>query len=210
MKCLLCENKTGFFRIWQDKEYFKCSSCHCVMVNPKDYMSQGQEKERYETHNNDVDDPGYQAFVSPIVDAVLRDYDKNHKGLDFGSGPGPVITKMLRDQGYTINIYDPFFANNKERLKETYDYIVCCEVMEHFHDPKMEFKKLKEMLKPGGTLYLKTKIYKDGLDFDSWGYKNDSTHVFFYHPKGLKYIKRQYEFSEMSILEELITYKRSL
>lgn len=177
------------------------------MLNPTDYISSKKEKERYESHDNNVYDKGYQAFVSPIVQAILKDYQKTHKGLDFGSGTGPVITKILRDHRYTIDTYDPFFANDKERLEETYDYIVCCEVMEHFHHPRLEFKQLKNMLKPGGSLYLMTKLYHEGIDFDQWYYKRDPTHVFFYHERALEYIKQQYNFSKMTILENMIIYK---
>ena len=38
------------------------------MLDPLDYLSQEEEKERYKNHNNDVNDPRYQKFVSPIVE----------------------------------------------------------------------------------------------------------------------------------------------
>lgn len=207
MKCLLCQSTTKEFFEKDDKEYFQCTNCHSVMMNTKDYISSEKEKERYEEHNNDVYDKRYQNFVSPIVEGVLKDYNKNHKGLDFGSGTGPVITKLLRDKGYTIEVYDPFFANDKEKLNNTYDYIVCCEVMEHFHHPRLEFERLKSMLNPEGNLYLKTTIYNETIDFNEWYYKNDPTHVFFYHKKGLEYIKNEFGFSEMMIDKNLIVYK---
>lgn len=207
MQCLLCENKVERFKYWEGKEYLKCINCSSIMLNPMNYISSEKEKERYEAHDNNVYDKGYQAFVSPIVQTVIKDYKKTHKGLDFGSGTGPVITKLLRDQKYTIDTYDPYFSNNKERLKESYDYIVCCEVMEHFYHPKLEFMQLKNMLKPGGSLYLMTKIYHERIDFDQWYYKNDPTHVFFYHKKALEYIKRQYGFSKMTIMDDMIIYR---
>jgi SAM-dependent methyltransferase len=207
MQCILCQNSVDVFKNIKDREYFKCSSCHSIMLNPKNYPCSEKEKQRYEEHKNDVNNKGYQAFVLPIVEAVLKDYGKHHKGLDFGSGTGPVITKLLRDDGYDIDIYDPFFANNKEKLEETYDYIVCCEVMEHFHYPIVELTRLKAMLKPGGSLYLKTKIYNEEIDFDLWYYKDDQTHVFFYHKTALEYIEKQYGFSEMTIVKDMIIYR---
>ena len=177
------------------------------MLDYNHYLSPKKEKERYEQHNNDVYDIRYQNFVSPIVDEVLKDYGTFHKGLDFGSGTGPVITKLLRDDKYNIDIYDPFFANDKEKLHKKYDYIVCCEVMEHFHNPRLEFKKLKAMLNPGGTLYLMTSIYDEDIDWDSWNYKNDPTHVFLYHKKALEYIKNKYQFSEMDVKDNMIVYR---
>lgn len=207
IQCLLCENSLKVFRNLQDKEYLRCTSCHSLMLHSKNYVSRQREKQRYEEHKNDVYDKRYQAFVAPIVEAVLNDYNKDHKGLDFGSGTGPVITKLLRDLEYKINVYDPFFANNQARLAETYDYIVCCEVIEHFHQPKLEFNRLRTLLEPGGSLYLKTQIYDEEINFDSWYYKNDPTHVFFYHKKALEYIKEEWGFSDMTIGKDMIVYR---
>ena len=208
MQCLLCQNNVKVFMKIKDKEYLQCESCHSLMLNPRDYISNEKEKERYEEHNNDVFDARYQKFVSPIVERVLIDYNTNHKGLDFGSGTGPVITKLLKDKEYDIDIYDPFFANHKEKLKNTYDYIVCCEVMEHFHHPRLEFSRFENMLKSGGTLYLKTAIYNESINFKRWYYKDDPTHVFFYHEKALEYIKKNYNFSDLIIEKDVIVYKK--
>ncbi|WP_152512703.1 class I SAM-dependent methyltransferase [Haloplasma contractile] len=174
-------------------------------MRTEDYVTTDEEKKRYESHNNDVNDPRYQKFVSPIVDTVTSKYSTVSKGLDFGAGTGPVITKMLGDKGYDVALYDPFFWNNEERLKTTYDFIVCCEVIEHFHSPWKEFKLLRSLLKDGGTLYLKTDIYTDDTDFKRWYYKNDPTHVFFYHPKAFEWIKEQFGFSTLKIEDRLIT-----
>lgn len=207
MKCILCEGNLVHFTRWRDKEYLNCLNCESILLNRKNYVSTEEEKTRYKKHDNDVDNKGYQNFVSPIVNEVLIDYKEEGQGLDFGSGTGPVITKLLRDEGYNIKTYDPFFANHKERLKEKYDYIVCCEVMEHFHNPSQEFRKLRNMLKPGGRLYLMTEIYDEEISFELWNYKNDETHVFFYHKKALEYIKKEYDFDEMIIKESMIIYK---
>lgn len=207
MQCLLCKSDTKLFIKIKEREFYRCEKCYSIMLSPINYLNKENEKLRYEEHNNDVFDKRYQDFVSPIVNAVLKDFEEEHKGLDFGSGTGPVITKMLKDQDYDIEIYDPFFANDKEKLYKSYDYIVCCEVMEHFHNPRLEFKRLKNMLNNKGYLYLKTKVYNENIDFESWYYKDDPTHVFFYHLKGLEFIREYYGFSMMKNLEDMIIYK---
>lgn len=206
MKCILCEAKADFFETWRKNKYYKCQKCSSIFLDPKNYINYKKEKERYEEHNNDVYDKNYQNFVWPLVKAVLKDYTKNHRGLDFGAGTGPVITKLLKDQSYNIKIYDPFFANYPEKLGDKYDYIVVCEVVEHFHNPLKEFKLLKSLLKPGGSLYIKTELYSEAIDFLSWTYKNDITHVFFYHEKALKWIKSECGFSELKIEKDFIKY----
>ncbi len=207
LKCILCLNETMLFKKIKEREFVQCTYCHSLMLTPESYVSLEKEKARYEEHNNDVMDQRYQAFVSPIVDEVLKDYHKTHLGLDFGSGTGPVITKLLRDKDYSVEIYDPFFANDQEKLKRTYDYIVSCEVIEHFHHPREEFQRLKSMLKPAGTLYLMTKLYEESINFDLWNYKNDPTHVFIYHKDALEYIKKTYGFTQMIIEKDLIIFR---
>lgn len=197
MKCILCGDNTDKFQIWRESQYYRCNTCRGIMLDSRDYLDSSEEKSRYKEHNNDVEDERYQGFVSPIVEGVFRDYNKNHKGLDFGAGTGPVITKLLRDEDYNIKIYDPYFANNPELLEEKYDYIVCCEVIEHFYNPKEEFRLLKSLLKTGGSLYIMTSIYNDEIEFESWGYKDDPTHVFFYENKTVEWIKKEYKFSEL-------------
>lgn len=199
MKCRLCGNSTILFTTIRDKQYFKCRQCQGIMLDISNYLGPKKEKERYEAHNNDVNNQGYQKFVSPMVSRVLEDYKLQHQGLDFGSGTGPVISKLLKDQGYNIKLYDPFFANYPERLKESYDYIVCCEVIEHFYHPGREFERLQSLLKPSGKLYLKTGVYHDEIDFEAWRYREDSTHVFFYQQETFEWILRHYGFSALEI-----------
>lgn len=148
---------------------------------PEFRLSLKDEQARYEKHNNDVNDTRYQQFVMPIVEAVLSDYAASHKGLDFGAGTGPVISKMLMDAGYCIKQYDPFFYPNVKLLSEDYDYIVCCEVIEHFRSPSEEFARLRYMLKPCGKIYCMTQLYDDSTNFREWHYMRDPTHHFFYH-----------------------------
>lgn len=207
MECRICEHPTRlFFKGYYD--FYQCLSCKSVQRHPSTYPSLQEEKKRYEQHNNDVNDLNYQQFVKPIVNEVLKNHQPNEKGLDFGSGTGPVITKLLKDKDYYIQTYDPIFDNNKAVLQQQYHFIVCCEVMEHFHDPKKEFTLLKSLLLPGGKLYCMTDLYSVNIDFDKWYYKNDPTHVFFYSKKSLEYIKRKWGFSKLKIASRLITFSK--
>jgi len=172
-------------------------------------LSLEREKARYETHNNDVHDPEYQRFVSPIVSSALRDLSPSHSGLDFGAGTGPVISKLLRDQGFNIVQYDPFFHDHPALLEDTYDYIVCCEVVEHFCLPSREFALLKRLLKPQGILYCMTELYRQGIDFSNWYYINDPTHVFIYQSTTMEWIRQEYGFSSCAIRDRLITFVNS-
>lgn len=167
-------------------------------------LNADREKARYETHNNDVNNPGYQKFVEPIVSAVLSDFSPEQRGLDFGAGPGPVISSLLQKRDYNIVQYDPFFANNPELLQEKYDYIVCCEVIEHFYHPADEFRRLHDLLTGGGKLFCMTMLYDDQIDFTKWFYKNDETHVFFYRAQTLAWIEKNLGFCVLRVKDRLI------
>lgn len=166
------------------------------------------EKLRYQEHINDVENEGYQNFVSPITSAILKDFLPINKGLDFGAGTGPVISKVLRDNNFSIVQYDPFFHNYPILLNDKYDYIACCEVMEHFYHPKKEFELLRHLLQPNGKLYCMTDLYDESIDFSKWYYKNDQTHVFIYHKKSIDWIQKNIEFSDVTVDGRLITFSK--
>lgn len=208
MKCVLCNGPTKPFEQWQERIFLKCNCCNSVLVPPKFFLEPAEEKIRYENHNNDVDDPGYKNFVKPIVTAIQKDFKKNSLGLDYGCGTGPVISVELRNKGYSVNLYDPYFAIYPEVLKKSYDFIICCEVMEHFQKPRIEFERLFKLLLPKGRLYCKTSLYSDSMDFSSWYYKNDPTHVFFYSVQSLQWIKENVGFSRIQILQDVIIFEK--
>lgn len=178
------------------------------MLDPIDYVTDQEEKARYKTHNNDVHDIRYQTFVSPIVEAVKNNYHRKHLGLDYGAGTGPVITSLLEKEGYQLKLYDPYFHNYPKNLCKKYDYIICSEVIEHFHKPYAEFKALKKMLNSKGSIVCMTSLYDETINFETWYYKDDETHVFFYHHKALEWIKNEFSFSKLELAGELIRFSK--
>ncbi|MCF7954120.1 MAG: methyltransferase domain-containing protein [Spirochaetales bacterium] len=205
INCPLCgsESETMFKNIRH--HFYRCSVCGLIFRDPENRPNLQEEKSRYEEHNNDVNNKGYQRFVSPIVHAVLRDWMQEDLGLDFGAGTGPVISKLLKDAGYQIKQYDPFFHIFPELLEKSYHYIACCEVAEHFYQPYREFMLLKKLLKEGGRLYIMTYLYTPEIDFASWNYKDDQTHVCIYQKKSIEWIQEHLGFSDLRIENRLIT-----
>lgn len=204
VNCTLCNKRALFFYQFRDKNYYHCIGCYSILLDPAEYLSPADEKERYDEHNNDVDDPGYRQFVKPLVDRVLQKYGSEAIGLDYGAGPGPVSAVLLRERGLKIELYDPFYWNERAVFDKKYDFIICCEVIEHFQAPAKEFKLLRSLLKPNGSLYCMTEIYTDGLDFSRWHYKNDPTHVFFYHRQALGWIKNECGFTKLTTDKRVI------
>ena len=127
--CILCRGRAKLFLEIKRGKYYQCGECSAVFLAPECYVSEEDEKRRYQEHNNNVEDPGYQKFVEPIVLKIQEKFRRGRQGLDFGAGTGPVAAKLLRDRGYVIELYDPYFYDNPAALEKTYDFIVCCEVI---------------------------------------------------------------------------------
>lgn len=204
--CPLCNSKSEVFYNSPKQLFYKCDNCFGIFLSRNLLPTNETEIERYQYHNNDMNDLGYQKFVSPIVNAVKQHFNANHIGLDFGAGTGPVLSKMLQKTSYQIKQYDPFFHNYPELLNEKYDYIASCEVIEHFHHPYKEFELLKKLLLPNGMLFCMTDIYNPTIDFANWYYKNDPTHVFIYQKETLEWIETTFNFSDLTIEKRLIVF----
>lgn len=206
--CPLCKHTASLFCTHEMRDFYQCSQCKGIFLDPTFWLNPEEEEKRYKHHNNDVEDKRYQKFVSPITSAIINDFTVQDKGLDFGAGTGPVISKVLTDQRFSIVQYDPFFHKNTDFLNQLYHYIACCEVMEHFHNPHKEFSLLKRLLLPNGKLYCMTKLYlyDPNVEFANWYYKNDPTHVFLYQEETIQFIAKQFSFSSVDIKGSLIIF----
>ncbi|MBN2596445.1 class I SAM-dependent methyltransferase [Labilibaculum sp.] len=205
-QCPLCNNNAKLFYKTENRIHYQCNTCFGIFADANSRPGQDVEKTHYQQHNNDIEDTGYQKFVSPITNSVRRDFTANHKGLDFGAGTGPVISKVLTDHGFSIVPYDPYFHNYPKLLQEKYDYIASCEVIEHFYNPHKEFSFLKKILKPKGKLYCMTHLYNENIDFANWYYKNDPTHVFIYQKQTFEWIQKEFAFADVMIENRLVVF----
>jgi hypothetical protein len=66
------------------------------------------------------------------------------------------------------------------------------EVIEHLRDPKFELERLVSMLNPNGFLSIMTSFYNESIDFKTWWYKNDFTHIAFYSHQTFEYIAKRF------------------
>lgn len=78
--CPLCQCEGEEF---YSPQFKKCSGCKSIFRLKKYFISASDEQSRYEEHNNDITDEGYQKFVTPMVDMILKNHSPNELGLDF-------------------------------------------------------------------------------------------------------------------------------
>ncbi len=173
-------------------DYWRCDTCQARFLDPAARPAAPAERAHYLHHENRVDDPGYRRFLSKLAEPLLARLPASGlQGLDYGCGPGPALAAMLREAGHHVALYDPFFHPDPAPLEQTYDFITCTEVVEHFHHPAAEFDRLGAMLRPGGVLAVMTCFQTDDARFAQWHYRRDPTHVVFYREATLRTIAAQ-------------------
>lgn len=206
--CPLCRLPGSFHcQAWK-RSIYRCPACDLRFVPPGQWLSPGQEAERYRLHQNRITDDGYVRFLMPVVDC-LRRHGVKGRVLDYGAGPAPVLVEILRREGYEAVGYDPVFEPARgDACRETggrdtpqgdptggmFDAVVSTEVFEHFREPGRDLDRLVSVLKPGGWLVAMTELFAEGVDMAVWPYANDPTHILFYSPFTFQVIARRWGF----------------
>lgn len=179
--CPLCQTAGAkSYHSDRRREYLQCPVCMLVFVPPRYFLAPGAERAEYELHENDPGDPGYRRFLSRLVEPLAQRLATGACGLDFGCGPGPALAAMMRERGFEVALYDPFFFPDRAPLSRRWNFIAATEVVEHLHRPGDELAALWDMLQPGGILGVMTKLVLGPEAFARWHYKNDPTHVAFF------------------------------
>ncbi len=187
--CPLCdEERTTPYHQSEHRDYLHCPQCDLVFVPRRFFVSEEAERAKYDHHNNSIENSGYCRFLERLLVPLRARLPEGAYGLDFGSGPGPTLSRLMERAGYTMTLYDPFYAPDRAALRRRYDFITATEVIEHLHHPKEELKKLWGILRPGGTLGIMTSFRPGDEAFGAWYYKRDLTHVRFFSEKSFRWI----------------------
>lgn len=188
-QCPLCLGRNSS-TYCQDKirAYLQCGECSMVFVPPQFHLSEAQEKAEYDLHRNDPQDPGYRNFLGRLFEPLRERLTPAAVGLDFGCGPGPTLSLMFAEAGFSSAIYDKFYADNPQLLLRQYDFVSASEVVEHLRQPKFELERLYRLLNPGGFLGIMTKLVTDRQAFSTWHYKNDLSHICFFSRKTFSWL----------------------
>jgi cyclopropane fatty-acyl-phospholipid synthase-like methyltransferase len=196
-ECVLCASDAVLFFTDKksNKKYFHCKQCDIRFLDPQMHLQMDAEFDRYRAHENSIAHEGYRKFVAPLYELIKSKLLPKSSALDFGCGNASTLAHLLQQDGHAISLYDPFFYPDTEVLEQQYDLVYAVEVIEHFFEPSQEFAHLKELLKPGAALAVMTFFYSSDIDFESWVYRNDPTHVCFYSEQTMQWIKRRYQFS---------------
>ncbi|MBE0450333.1 MAG: methyltransferase domain-containing protein [Clostridia bacterium] len=192
MSCKICGNETRKMEVTKDCIiYHYCDQCEFISKDSNYYVTEEQELLIYNRHNNSIHDETYVAYFRNFINKTILKYkSEGTKGLDFGSGPEPVLSELLkRDYGYEMDIYDKFYAPEKTFEGNCYDLVTSTEVIEHLDDPIEYFRLFVRLLEKDGILAVMTQFHpKDDVKFAGWHYRRDPSHISFYTPETIRWI----------------------
>jgi hypothetical protein len=211
--CSLCSgHKARVFFSWEPnlgkRDFMQCPDCGIVFVPDRFHISLADEKARYEQHNNDIWDEGYRSFLRNLIDEVLQRITPFSKGLDYGAGPGPALAQIMREEGFDVALFDPFFYPDESVLKSKYDFITCTETVEHFRNPMAEFYKLDSILKNSGWLGVMTSMLENLEEFPAWYYHRDLTHICFFNKKSFQWLAERMHWHAEFPRENVVLFQK--
>ena len=187
----------------------QCRNCYLIYVPPEYFLSAEDEKARYDLHQNSFNDQGYMEFLNQLFIPLNELLSPKCNGLDFGSGPEPILSGLFENVGHNVKIYDHFYSFDTKVFEKKYDFITACEVVEHLHDPKKELDMLWSSLKPGGLIGIMTNLLADNQSFADWHYKNDLTHVCFFSESTFNWLAKQWQ-AEISYMTNNVIILRKI
>lgn len=192
--CPVCSSESDHFFLKETKgagerAFRCCPTCSLVFQTAGTLPSAEEEHARYRLHRNDGEDEGYRNWLESFIEKSVIPWYGGGNILDFGSGPRPVLSDILKARGLPVYSYDPFFA---PRLPVpsggAFSLILLCEVLEHIQDPVTAFRMLFQKAAEGACLSLMTQFLPSHApsDFRGWWYKEDPTHIRFYSDDSLR------------------------
>jgi SAM-dependent methyltransferase len=165
-------------------ETYRCSDCDLIFKDPTSHEDFALQKTRYDLHENNAEDVGYQRYFQTFLDFVLAQGEVSGTVLDFGCGKSTLLADMLREQGSDVSVYDPIYHPDTAYTNKTYDLITSVEVFEHLHDPLVVCQELIALLNPHGILAIRTEFApSDREAYLKWYYRRDPTHIVFFTPQ---------------------------
>lgn len=207
-RCPVCTAPTEPFLSVEGRHYFRCLDCAVRFLHPAQHPSLAEEGAHYSHHENDPHDPRYRRFLAKLADPLLARLRPGAEGLDYGCGPGPALAAMLREAGYPVALYDPFFAPDPAPLGRCYDFVTCTETAEHFHRPAAEFSRLRGLVRPGGWLALMSCFQTEDARFAAWHYRKDPTHAVFFREETFHRLARLWGWSCIVPVKDVALMRR--
>lgn len=224
--CLLCgTEKLSPLKKYERHHLVKCGRCGFVFSRRKPTLP--ELLSIYDFY------PIFQT-ISPITlkryDEILNYLDsfrKTNNLIDIGSGDGYFPEHAMK-KGW--NVYGTEFTDAKVEFSRRkgitmhkgvldvknyspgfFDVIISIEVIEHINNPLEEIAKFRELLRPGGVVYLTTPNFNSVSKFllgKNWNIVAYPEHLSYYTKKTLKDLFESNGFETGSIITSGVSFSR--
>ncbi len=195
MKCTLCGSDSVFplkYSKPAKRVFIRCQGCGIIFVPESHHLPPDEESARYRLHRNTISNEGYVGMFLEKIALVHQFCPGVRSVLDYGCGPSPVLAELLKREGFSCDVYDPYFF---PALPEGYyDLVISTEVFEHFRDISTEIIRIRTLLKPGSYLAVMTSLHDSVSDFENWWYAGDPTHICFFGRRTFEWIAKEFGF----------------
>jgi len=108
--------------------------------------------------------------IKHLVISILESYNKGLSLIDFGAGKGELLSMLYETGRFSslsgVDLYErpsnldnsiswhQQDLNNPVTILDSYDVVICSEVIEHLENPRQTFRSLNQLTKPGGSVIL--------------------------------------------------------
>lgn len=193
--CPLCDGVGGEAIAAHGRQFIPCESCGLIFVPRSMHISPESERQRYDCHQNDINDLRYTATFDPLINVILSIHPPPADLLDFGCHRERVLVELFSRRGYRAVGYDPHYTPPLDIVTAgimAFDIVTSTETIEHFAEPFLEFDRMTRLLAPGGVFGLMTRFHPGIDSIGEWWYARDPTHVAFYSRPTLEWIARRF------------------
>jgi hypothetical protein len=211
--CPLCQESGGVHFFHHEKlqrDFYQCENCELIFVDREQLISNSDERGRYDLHDNDIESDGYKYFLNRLVIPMQKLIpNKNSLGLDFGEGCNPILRGLFAEAGLkNMDGFDPFYNNDLDVFNRRYDFISCSEVLEHINNPSVDISRLITLLNVKGILGISTGLYGSQIDFKSWYYINDITHINIFTDKTVQFLAKMFNLEVKLLAKDLFIFEK--
>ncbi|TVU69184.1 class I SAM-dependent methyltransferase [Cobetia crustatorum] len=191
-----------------ERDYLRCNVCHLLYLAPSQRLDAQAERDVYDQHENDPDDPRYRRFLTRLFSPMRERLPEEASGLDFGCGPGPALARMFVEVGHPMALYDLYYHADPTPLARQHDFIVATEVIEHLYDPRAVFRQWLKCLKPGGLLGVMTQpAFDDHEALRRWHYLRDPTHVCLFSPATFQWLANEHGLEYQQVASDCTIFR---
>lgn len=185
----------------------------------------GWQSPEVETHvTGSTSEITAQQYIKNIAYDLKIDSWRNLTIIDFGAGKGDMV-QVLQKFGANAIAIEPYGQEYLHRkgitvytsiddvdLNLKVDGVIMSNVLEHLTEPLQYLRKIYNVLKVGGWLYIGTPnslSLNAVLHKSNWKEAANNSHVMLYGPKSLTYALQKSEFNNLSRCRWVIKYEDS-